>query len=201
MSELEMRAAQLAAVDFPKRTIELIVMPYESETRVGYRGRMITEIVSRGAFGNISASRRRVAVNLHHDIPDVIGKAVAFYPSRQEGLVAEVKIAASDVGERSLIHASEGLLDASAGFELKRNETDAQVWETSTRRRLNHLWLHHIALTPDPAYEEARVLAVRNAAEPLQEPHTAVATPNLDLVRSWRLNDAYRRLDDSLLSR
>jgi HK97 family phage prohead protease len=198
---IEIRSAHQVDVNFPKRMIELIVMPYESPGEVEHRGRLITEVVSRGAFANINASRRRISVNRDHLIPEVIGKAVALHPSRQEGLVAEIKISGSDIGERSLIQASEGLLDASAGFMLKRNRPDAEVWETRNRRRLNHLWLHHIALTPDPVYEDARVLAVRNQSTvPLQR-QGQPATPNIDLVRGWQLEDAYARLGGSVRSR
>ena len=42
---------------FPDRTIELIVMPYEQETIVS-TGRMIEEIVSRGAFDGIETDGR-----------------------------------------------------------------------------------------------------------------------------------------------
>lgn len=200
-SEIEIRAVQQVDVNFPNRTIELIVMPYEAEAEVAYRGRLITEVVSRGAFADINAQRRRVSVNRDHAIPVVIGKAVQFHPSRSEGLVAEVRISETDLGNESLVLARDGLLDASAGFELKRNEPKAEVWENRSRRRLNHLWLHHIALTPDPAYEEARVLAVRNAPGTPQEPRGDVATPNLDVVRGWLLDDRYAALSDSVVSR
>ena len=44
------------------------------------------------------------------------------------------------------------------------------------------VWLAHVAMTPDPAYEERSVvLAVRNASV-----MSTSGTPNLDLVRSWR---------------
>ncbi len=202
MSELdfERRTAQLAGVDFPHRIIELVVMPYESPTVIKESGREFTEVVSRGAFENISASRRRISVNRDHRVTDVIGKAVKLNPDHPDGLRAEVWMSESDVGERALRQASEGLLDASAGFQLKKNTADAQVWETRDRRRLNHLWLHHIALTPDPAYEDAKVLAVRNASDAVQG-RLVVATPNLDAVRGWGLEDAYARLGVSVESR
>jgi hypothetical protein len=65
------------------------------------------------------------------------------------------------------------------------------VWETKERRRLNHLYLDHIALTPDPAYEGARVLAVRDrpgAAGSGAETTVEAATPNLDRLQleRWR---------------
>jgi phage head maturation protease len=37
-----------------------------------------------------------------------------------------------------------------------------EQWEDGgTRRRLTSLGLHHVALTPDPAYLDAQILAVR----------------------------------------
>jgi hypothetical protein len=49
-------------------------------------------------------------------------------------------------------------------------------------------------MTPDPAYPDARVLAVRTAAEiPEQRPQT-VKTPNLDRIRAAMLADAYEAL-------
>ena len=183
MNEIEIRAAQLGEVNFPKRMIELVVMPYETETRVVHLGREITEICSRGAYDGVDLRTRRIRVNRDHNISDVIGKAVALHPSREEGLVAEIRIADSREFDKQLVLAEEGMLDASAGFGLMRKEgrvvPDAEVWETRDRRRLNHLFLHHIALTPDPAYEDARVLAVRNAQEAAED----VPTPNRDWIR------------------
>jgi Escherichia/Staphylococcus phage prohead protease len=182
MSDLEIRAAALADVSYPKRMIELIVMPYERETEVGYQGRRITEIVSHGAFDGIQRRAAEVRVNRDHDERRPIGRTLALHPSRQDGLVAEVKISRTELGEETLILADDGILDASAGFRLLEEEgqvrKDAEVWESRDRRRLNHLFLHHIAMTPDPAYPDARVLAVRNAQEPPGRDETVAAMPN-----------------------
>jgi HK97 family phage prohead protease len=189
-SEVEIRSAQLATVDFPKRLIELVVMPYETwADNIVYHGRVISEIVSRGAFNGIEQRTSRIKVNLDHDIRQVVGRAIALHPSRTEGLVAEVKITRADEGEPILIKADEGLLDASAGFALLwdkqtgKPKPGAETWETQTRRRLNHLHLDHIALTPNPAYTDSRVLAVRKS-----EPVPVSAMPNRDWVRleAWR---------------
>jgi HK97 family phage prohead protease len=194
--ELEYRAATVADVNFPKRTIELIVMPYESPTQVGHRGRMITEVVSRGAYDGVERRTSRIRVNRDHDLRRVVGRASALHPSRQEGLVAELRIANTPLGDETLALAEEEILDASAGFALLHDETTgkikdgAEVWETQTRRRLNHLWLDHIAMTPDPAYEDARVLSVRNAE------HTAAeGTPNLDSLKLAELEELYASID------
>jgi phage head maturation protease len=188
--ELEFRAAQVASVSFPQRIVELIVMPYETETLIAERGKVFTEIVSRGAFAGIESRNGRVRVNRDHQVTRTVGRAVAFHPSRTEGLVAEVKISDTDLGRETLTLADDGCLDASAGFrplldKEGRMMANAEVWETRSRRRLNRLYLGHIALTPEAAYESAKVLAVRQKGVP--EP-AAVATPNrdrLDLDR-WR---------------
>jgi HK97 family phage prohead protease len=187
--EIEIREAQLAGVSFPKRLIDLVVMPYETETPVVHRGKAVTEIVSRGAFGNIQNRSSRVKVNRDHDLRQVIGRALTFHPSRKEGLVAEIKVSRTELGEETLVLADDGVLDASAGFTIK-DEPNAEVWETQTRHRRNSIWLHHIALTPDPAYETASVLAVRRAPEPLLV--EVSMTPNLDRVR---IEELRRQLD------
>jgi HK97 family phage prohead protease len=184
---LEIRAAQVVEVFAPKRMLELIVMPYETEADVVYEGRMIREICTRGAFGSVQERTRRIIVNRDHDLNRICGKVVALHPSREEGLVAEVKILKQAAeGDATLEAVEEGMLDASAGFALLRQDNgrgpvypDAETWEQhGTLRRLNRLHLHHVALTPDPAYVDARVLAVRNAAT-----IATGTTPNRDRLR------------------
>jgi len=187
--ELEYRAATAVGVNFPKRLIELVVMPYETETMVMHRGRQVREIVSRGAFDGISADQRRINVNRNHDRNDVIGKAIRFHPSRTEGLVAELQITRASGGDDVLTQADEGLLDASAGFGVMDG---GEEWPERGLRRLTKLWLDHVAMTPDPAYPTANVLAVRDT--PGDESVLVVATPNLDVLRGWRLADRYAKL-------
>lgn len=182
--QLEYRAATLTGVSFPDRTIELVVMPYETEALVPFQGRMVREICSAGAFDGIERRSNRVKVNRDHDITRTVGRAVRFWPSREEGLVAEVRIAQTVLGDETLQLADEEILDASAGFlPMPGGET----WTGRALRRLTKCWLGHIAMTPDPAFETARVLAVRangreaEAAAEVLEP----STPNLDQVRAW----------------
>jgi hypothetical protein len=97
----------------------------------------------------------------------------------------------TDIGERTLVECDEGGLDASAGFQLLvdkatgRPYPDAEVWERHrTVRRLNRLHLEHLAFVPNPAYESAAVLSVRNTVGSRQEAaggeRMSVSTPNLD---------------------
>jgi len=187
--ELRFRAAQQIGVSFPKRTIELIVMPYETEALVPWEGRMVTEIMSRGAFDGIERRANRIRVNRDHQRERTVGRALALYPSREEGLVAEVRIAQTTLGDETLALADEEILDASAGYLPIM--PGGEMWETRNRVRVTKAWLGHIALTPDPAYETARVLAVRHDQP---APADRVATPLLDEVRAWRLAEEYDSL-------
>jgi hypothetical protein len=47
--DVEIRSVETVAVSFPKRIIEVIAMPYDRETVVAYRGRMVRESVAPGA--------------------------------------------------------------------------------------------------------------------------------------------------------
>ena len=145
--EIEFRAATQLGVSFPKRQIELVVMPYETEAEVVHHGRLVREIVSRGAFEGIDAKRRRILVNRGHVIDNIVGRAARFHPSRREGLVAEIEIAKTSAGDDTLELANDGYLDASAGFGVPDG---GEQWPERGLRRLTRLWLDHIAMTPTP---------------------------------------------------
>lgn len=187
---VETRAAQVAEVNYPKRTVTVIAMPYEQPTVIQEARRSYTEIVTRGAFaGTEKRGNGQIRANRDHSWDKLVGKVVAVHPSRSEGLVAEVRMFRTQIGEDTLIECDEGGLDASAGFGLLRqgpNGTgpvypDAEVWERNRSvRRLNRLWLDHLALVPNPAYQGATVLDVRDAAVRPQEPAGGDGTPNRD---------------------
>jgi len=189
---IEYRSAEVVGVSYPKRQIELIVMPYETPATVYHQGRMVTEIVTRGAYGTGIAGRKDIRVNRDHDVSRTCGRAIKFHPSRDDGLVAELQISRTTLGEETLTLADEGLLDASAGFalqidkETRKVKQNAEVWESRDRRRLNHLWLGHIALTPEPAYETAAVLAVRNSEAGVL---AAASRPNMERLELDRLRE------------
>jgi HK97 family phage prohead protease len=186
--ELRIRQAEVVGVSFPERVLELVVIPYETETLVRhpYEERMITEVVSRGAFDGIDRRANRVRVNRDHDVRRTVGRAVAFHTSRVEGLVAECKISRTDLGDETLQLAEDGVLDASAGFAPI--PPDGERWESRNRCRITKGWLGHIAMTPDPAYETARVLAVRSAEQ-------VPATPNLEQLELELLRQRYADID------
>jgi len=195
MSEQAPRTATLIrsiaeyGVDYPKRTIELVVMPYDTETLVDQPyGRMVVESVAAGAFNGIQRRVDRIRVNRDHDLQRTVGRTMALHPSRDEGLVAEIRIARTPLGDETLSLADDGCLDASAAVRPLDNGME---WTRDRSRvRLTKLWLEHIAMTPDPAYETANVLAVRNRIE---TPAPA-ARPNLDRIRAEILAERYDSL-------
>jgi HK97 family phage prohead protease len=190
--ELRVRDAQTIGVSFPKRIIELIVTPYETETHsatIPGRAGVFTEIFSRGAYDGIERRANRIRVNRDHDTRRTVGRAVAFHPSREEGLVAELRIAHTDLGNETLALADEDCLDASAGYVPMPG---GEKWEARDRLRVNKAWLGHIALTAIPAYDAASVLAVRNAGERKDE---RGATPNRDQLELQRLKEQYAIID------
>lgn len=182
---IEIRSTgEIVGADFEERTIEIVVIPYEQETTVPHNGRMIREVVAPGAFDGIERRAKRVRVNYQHrddDLRFLLGKARAFYPRRPEGLVASLLIGRGDEGDMALHKAAEGVLGGSAGFGIFPG---GEAWPSRNLRRLTKLFLDHVALTPTPAYPGAEVLAVR-----AEQPIPVSATPNLDLVRSWKIDD------------
>jgi HK97 family phage prohead protease len=185
---MRLRSAELLGVSFPERTIELIVTPYEQEATVPFEGRMVTEIFSRGAYDGIERRANRIRANRDHKAERTVGRAVSFHPSRDEGLVAVVRIANTELGDETLALADDECLDASAGYLPMPG---GEHWETRNRVRIRKAWLGHIALVPEPAYEGARVLAVRGKGERA----APTATPNLDSLRLAELERLYSELD------
>ena len=172
MTDLEYRKASTVQVRHAQRIIDLIAVPYNETTEVLRRGRWVTESVSPDAFNGVAGN---VTVNRAHDLENPLGRVVAFHPNDTRGLRAELKISRTAAGDDVLELADDGLLSASVGFrpvseEWNRDRTTVKV----TRAQLVH-----IALTGDPAYQGAKVLAVRTD-DGEREP---VPTPNLDRLR------------------
>jgi phage head maturation protease len=193
MNDLEFRAATVADVSYPKRTATVIVAPYETPTVINTRAGSFTEIVSRGAYAGVQRRGGSIRANRDHDWGKVAGKVEALYPDREEGLVAEVRMFTSPLGEETLTLCAEGGLSLSAGFALMREQgasgpvkRGAETWEQNRKvRRLNDLWLDHVSFVGNPAYETATVLDVRHDEHPVAVP---VGTPNLDQLdlERWR---------------
>jgi HK97 family phage prohead protease len=158
---IEIRSAESVDVSADGRTIELIAAPYNSETIVGYRGRQIVETISNTAFARVNQqpNRDRMRAFRDHDMRKVVGKVAHLEPFDPVGLRAEIRISRTQLGDETLALADDGIIDASVAFAIP--DKDGETWQGHNRRTVRKAWLDHIALTPDPAYLDARVLGVR----------------------------------------
>lgn len=183
---IEIRSAQVVAVDYPDRTVSLIVVPYDEWTEVEHRGRFIEESVAPGAFGAIRNRARKFLVNMEHDAARWIGTVLDLDPDHDAGLRSTVKIRRSAEGDQALNDAADGLLGASIGMAVSPGDA---VLERG-RRRIRKAYLDHIALTATPAYAGASVLEVRTASPA----GGSSLTPNLDAILAERAELRYRSL-------
>ena len=88
MSDVEVRSVSTVEVRFAERMIDIIAVPYDQPTKVTYHGRMIDEVVTRGAFEGVQM--RKFPVNRAHDLERPIGWANKLRPRDERGLVAEI---------------------------------------------------------------------------------------------------------------
>jgi len=173
--ELEYRKAGKLEVRHPERVIDLIAVPYDEEARVLHAGRWITETVAPGSFSGVN---RDVRVNRAHDLERPLGKVINFHPNDPRGLRVEVRVSKTPSGDEVLELAEDDLLGASVGFAPYPG--GEQYSHDRTRRRITKAFLGHIAITGDPAYVGARVLAVRST--PPAETTPRPPTPLLDAL-------------------
>ena len=184
---IEIRTARVDVVDYPERTLSLIVAPYDEETVVEHRGRMIEESIAPGAFGAIRNRARKFLVNMEHDPNRWVGTVLDLEPDDPKGLRATVKIRRSPEGDQALDDSADGLLGASVGMAVS---PDGQTVDGG-KRRIVKAFLDHIALTATPAYVGAEVLEVRSA-QVIRPPSST--TPNLDAIMAQRAEARYRSL-------
>ena len=173
---VEIRSAQVQAVDFEERTIELIVIPYGEETVVEYRGRFMRETIQDGAFYGIETRGDHVTANREHDYARTFGKAVEYRHDNPAGLIAAVKVSETPLGDETLRLAADGVLKGSAGMVVRGRD---QVIKDGLRT-IKRAFLDHIALVPNPAYRGAGVLAVRQGQPAQAVEEVDVPTPKLD---------------------
>lgn len=179
---LEYREATVIGVDFAHRVIEMVTVPYEEEAMIEYRGEIWRESFMRGSFDGIESRPNRIRANRDHDKSRTVGKALAFYPSRVEGLVGEYRIAQTQLGDETLALANEDMLSASAGFGVPGS---GQVLERPYRR-IKKAFLDHVAFVESPAYQGAKVLSVRDEDDrPDAATLPPLVTPNLDEILAW----------------
>lgn len=170
----------IADVNSRQRLIDLIVVPWDQEAEIAWRGEMWRESFQRGAFDGIQDHAGRVRVNREHVEGDTVGKAVSFDPFSELGLLSRVRIVNSPRGDETLALAEEDMISASVGAYTKL-PSDVVVNRRALTRRVKRAFLHHIGMVESPAYVGARVLAVRAEQSGLTAAETPLpATPLLD---------------------
>jgi phage head maturation protease len=176
--EIRSTSTEVADVNVKQRIITLVTVPYDQPAEIAYRGEIWKESFTRTAFDGIEKRPERIRVNREHIRGNTVGKAIAFYPERQEGLVSDLRIAKTLRGDDTLALAEEDCLSASVGFGvLPSNQVLDRAKMT---RRINKAWLDHIALVESPAYADANVLSVRDALGARSYDGEPVPTPILD---------------------
>lgn len=167
-------AAVVQSVDFKERIVRLIVAPYGEQAVVEYRGEVLLEEIDAGAFEDLDPALSHVTANRDHDYTRTVGKAVEYDHTDTRGLVSEIFVSDTPLGDETLRLAKDGVLKASVGMLVKRSD---QVVRDGVRH-VKRAYLDHIAFVPNPAYAGAAVLAVRQAQQ--VEQGQPVPTPNLD---------------------
>lgn len=168
-------AASVEAVDFEERIITLVAAPYGQRAAIMYRGKPMDEEIEPGAFRGVE-SAAHVTVNRDHMYERTVGKAIDYDHDDPRGLIAELKVSRTPLGDETLQLAADGVLRASVGMLVRRSDEIV----ANGLRRIKRAFLDHIALVPNPAYVGAEVLGVREAPTVPDSP--APATPNLDEV-------------------
>lgn len=188
---VESRAATVEGVDFPQRMIGVLAVPYEQEAVVEYRGEFWNESFDRGAFDGIEKRPSRVKAFRDHaagahlqgtSTSGLVGRVVSFAPERPEGLVGQVKIARTPLGDETLSLADEGILGVSIGFGVRGS--DQVLDRTQHRRRIRRAFVDHLAFPDNGAYDGAQVIDVRRE-RPQAIDLPKLETPRLDEIVAW----------------
>jgi HK97 family phage prohead protease len=175
---IEVRSVNVDSVDSRKRIITVVAAPYGRPAQVEYRSEIWNELFERGAFAAVTTAPHRVRANRGHDKNRTVGKVTKFWPERDEGLVADVWIAETPLGEDTLVLAAGDCLSASVGFGVRPS---GQVLERHTMtRRIKSAYLDHLSFVESPAYADARVLSVRDTTGGGVAKLEPIRTPLLD---------------------
>lgn len=146
------------------RTIAGIVVPFDATASVSDGGPRYEERFARGAFAKTIAERGdRVKLLMQHDHREPIGRATLL---REDGagLYGEFRVSAVPSGDQALQLVRDGVLDSfSLGFTPIKHSREGQVTVRTEVR------LREASLVTFPAYDGARVLALRAALATLPE--------------------------------
>lgn len=160
------------------RTITGLAVPFGRDTEVSDGGGHYLERFVRGAFARTIAERGdRVKLLAQHQRTQLpVGRATVLRED-PAGLYAELKVSKTEAGDEVLELVRDGALDGlSVGFRPIRDRQAGTVLERVEVR------LDEISAVAFPAYDDARVLAVRQ--EQLPPLPVDLARQRLDLLRA-----------------
>jgi len=183
-----MRAAVEHDVRFAERIIDTLAVPYDVAVDIVDAYGTYAETIVRGAFEGVEKRSRRVKVLRDHAPQRAVGRCTHIDSDAEQGLLASMLIARTDLGDETLALAAEGVLDVSICARPLPGGDDWTVTRDAVRR--TKLFLEELSLVVVGAYGEvgAGVLAVRAAAP------AGSVTPHLDAVRAWRAEVRYSRI-------
>lgn len=158
-------ATELRIADPGERIIEGIAVPYNSPTPIYENGMLFEEQFAPGAFRDVVARRdNRVPILLHHDARSLpVGKSISLREAN-DGLWITARISETQAGNDALTLMRDGVLDGmSIGFYVMDG---GDTWnQDRSQRTVTKAALRETSLVNFPAYDGARVLAVRAAQE------------------------------------
>lgn len=143
------------------RTILGIVVPFERTAEVSDGGPFYPEMFRQGAFAKSIAERgdRVKLLSQHNGRANPLGRAIVL---REDtiGLYGEFQVSKTAAGDEALELARDGALDSfSVGFAPVKH---TKVGKTVVRTEVH---LREVSLVTFPAYEDARIAAVRSMLE------------------------------------
>lgn len=158
-------AAEMRVADPGERIIEGIAVPYNSPTTIYENGMLFEEQFAPGAFKRFVARRdARLPILLHHQRRSLpVGKAISMRDT-DSGLYIAARISDTTDGNDALTLLRDGVLDGlSIAFYTERN---GDKWSSDmSQRTVVEAYAEECSLCNFPAYDSARVLAVRAAQE------------------------------------
>lgn len=158
---VSMESMEIRAED-GRHYIEGICVPYGVVTDKAPR----REMFERGAFRDLlaKAGTKIKLKDYNHSGQRVPVGYSATFQDREQGLWARFRLNNTPEGESARLNALDGVYQGlSVGFLARAEENRAGV------RVVTDAWLDHVSLVEDPAYDDARILDVRAAADWRQE--------------------------------
>jgi HK97 family phage prohead protease len=189
---VEQRSISLADIEVREdaegggRTIVGVAVPYDTPTEIVTRTGSYTEIFRRGVFAKTfqEAASRVKLMAPHNDDLLPIGHATHL-EERGEGAYMEFAVAPTARGEEALTLVKHGTLDGMSIEFVPVRSTKSKDGKTIERSEAK---LIGVALVSRPAYDSARVLAVRDeAVEDVEPGETTQPVPATMSVRELRL--------------